>query len=152
MITDAVCKPHISRATKEDVAIGEGLIQAAFSEEFESVYGFSPNPKVMSLCHAMSWAHGFMLRNEKGEVVGAVAGFTPPDTPDVMVQSVWYVKKDYRRFAFDLMKVFEEHCREIGVKRIVATCMGADRLEAKIRTFKINGFELVETKYIKEII
>lgn len=145
-------KFHIRRVIESDVAIGEGLIQAAFLDEFKSIYGFSPNIEVMKATHSASWRNGFVLVDDKDVIHGAIGGVIFPNDPETLVQSVWFLRKDVRRFAWDLLKTFEQHGKSIGAKRMIVTCMGADRLDAKMRAFRSAGFRLVETKFCKEII
>jgi len=74
--------------------------------------------------------HIVILAQEGEKIIGIIGGMLSPsifDENEIIIQeAMWYVEPEYRKgtLGTDLLLLFEEIAKELGINHIVMVCMG----------------------------
>jgi len=68
-----------------------------------------------------------------------------------MQEIIWYVSKKHRRQGINLYRAFEHMSLKRGMKHIVMVNMGNFKNDAFKKFYESEGFDLLETQYIKKL-
>lgn len=88
------------------------------------------------------------------KVVGVIAGFVTHHVVNkepLMQEVLWYVSKTHRRKGIILYREFEYLCKQRGMKHLVMVNMNNGKNDMFKRFYESEGFELLETQYIKNM-
>jgi len=89
-----------------------------------------------------------------GKVVGLIAGTIidyPLQKAKIFQELIWYVSKSYRKYGISLLKELEKRCKERGIYTVIMVAMGNSMAAKLDRLYRITGYKLLETHYIKVI-
>ncbi len=129
------------------------LIKEFEAESFAD-YGFKCED-CATLSIMPSFLNSSLVMVIEGEIVGVIAGAVntcPTDGSLMFQEALWFVKKEYRSRSERLFKAMEGYCENVlKVKKIVMCLFGSERLGAKDRFFKGQGYRLFEQHYLKLI-
>lgn len=98
-----------------------------------------------------------IVAEKEGIIVGVIGGMVTPSMFDksqkIGQESVWYVDPEERKgsIGFRLIKAFEEECIKRGANAIIMIHMSNLYPEALDRLYRMNGFRLMESNYIKGV-
>ena len=98
-----------------------------------------------------------IVAEEEGKIIGVIGGMIAPSMFDksqkIGQESVWYVTQEARKgkVGLYLIKAFEEECIKRGANAIIMIHMSNLYPEILDRLYKINGFRLMESNYIKGV-
>lgn len=101
--------------------------------------------------------HIVILAQDGDKIIGVIGGLLVPsifdETEIIAQEAMWYIDKEYRKgtLGTDLLLVFEEVAKELGVNHIVMVCMGNLNFEILNRYYTKNGYKLMENQFIKTI-
>jgi N-acetylglutamate synthase-like GNAT family acetyltransferase len=101
--------------------------------------------------------HIVILAQEGEKIIGIIGGMLSPsifDENEIIIQeAMWYVEPEYRKgtLGTDLLLLFEEIAKELGINHIVMVCMGNLNFEILNRFYVKNGYKLLENQFIKTI-
>lgn len=98
-----------------------------------------------------------IVAEKEGKIVGIIGGMIAPSMFDksqkIGQESVWYVTQEERkgRTGIKLIKAFEEECIKRGANAIIMIHMANLYPEILDRLYRMNGFRLMESNYIKGV-
>lgn len=128
------------------------LIQEFHKEALED-YGLKCEDSQIGQAIKNNQAETLVLEMD-GKVVGLITGKItdyPLQKKKIYQEFMWYVSKAYRRYGISLLRELEAKCKERGIGMIIMVAMG-NSMSAKLdRLYKLTGYRLLETHYIKVI-
>ncbi len=89
-----------------------------------------------------------------GKVVGLIAGMLlnyPLQKAKIFQEIMWYVSKDYRRYGISLLRELERRCKERGIHTVIMVAMGSSMSAKLDRLYRMSGYRILETHYVKGI-
>ena len=98
-----------------------------------------------------------IVAEKEGVIVGVIGGMLAPSMFDksqkIGQESIWYVTQKERKgsMGFKLIKEFERECIKRGANAIIMIHMSNLYPEVLDRLYKMNGFRLMESNYIKGV-
>lgn len=120
----------------------------------ESLSGYRLPFQEEMLCEAIkkNYLNGLVMEIDN-QIVGAIAG-TIIDyvigNMKIFLELVWYVNKQYRKHSLMLLRALEERLKAEGIiKAIIIVAIDNLTKEKTGRAFKMMGYKLLETHYIR---
>ena len=129
MATD-IATLNIQKATEIDTNDILSLIDEFYQESLKE-YDLSFTDYTLTKTVENCIKNQIVIVAEDGDsVIGLIAGAVIPSIFDeeekILQEVMWYIKKDYRKgsLATDLLNIFEEKGKELGVEHILMVHMG----------------------------
>lgn len=99
-----------------------------------------------------------VLRSENGHIVGLLA-FAIFNNPNLVFKKaiaqelVWCVKKEYRKYSFMLLDMYESKVKDRGCTHTVLA-VNEDHKKSKAlkKLYELKGYKVLETMYEKELV
>lgn len=88
------------------------------------------------------------------KIVGVIAGKIVNhivNKEPLFQEVIWYVSKEHRRYGIKLYRGLEEYCHDNSIHQIVMVNMGNLKNSSFEKFYKSEGYELLETQYIKTL-
>jgi len=143
---------EIRPGTEGDYAPAMELI-ADFAEESLSEYGTYLDPEQLKETFNKVLKTSFVAVVDN-KVVGILAGHIVNDFCSklpVYEEVLWYVDKEHRKYGIKLMRYVEQWCLKYNIKRITMCCMENLKAEKLKRFYERLGFQVMETRFLKEL-
>ena len=102
----------------------------------------------------LSYVDTSFVAEKDGELIGLLAGRFikfPFTTNKIYQESIWFMRREYRKSGLLLMNFLEKWCKEQKVKFIVTSRMANYKSEKFDRVYKHLGFIPYEVNYIKNL-
>jgi len=148
---------NIRKAEKADIAQLIPLIRE-FHKETLKPFGMGFDVKSVENTISMYIEHHVGLVVEKdGEIAGCIGGAVAPSFTDynqrIFIESIWYVKPEYRGLAegVKLLRMVEDYCRKIGITKICMKAMECSTIERLSSFYRKCGYKPLERDFIKEL-
>lgn len=154
MKTEALA--NVRQATAGDVP--EMLLLAdEFHSEVINSFGFHFDPAIATKFALTQLQGCFVLEAQEGEekkIVGLIAGSVivyPGSGEQAFVESIWYVRKEYRSNGMKLLETLEAWCIANGIKNLVMALMESDKAAKIGRFYERCGYRPFERQYVKNL-
>ncbi len=134
-----------------DDFVGVAKLLKEFHEEALKEHGLKCEGEEMNRIIKEIYANAIVMVVDN-EVVGVIAGKVieyPLQKDKIFQEMIWFVSKNYRKHGMKLLKALEKRCKERGIRMIIMIAMANSMAEKLDRIYKIMGYHLLETQYIK---
>ena len=122
-----------------------------FHAESLKEYGLECEPDQLEKAVEEYKSEGLVLEMD-GKIVGLITGKVidyPLQKAKIFQELIWYVSKNYRKYGLKLLKELEKRCKERGIYTIIMVALGNSMTAKLDRLYRMTGYKLLETHYIK---
>ena len=148
---------NIRKATNLDIAKVLPLIRAFHKETLEPFgMGFDPISVEATIKLFIDQGVGLLVE-KKGQIVGMIGGAVIPSFTDysqkIFAECIWYILPKHRggSAGIKLLKLVEDYCQNIGIKKIIMIGMCDDGIGRLAAFYNKMGYKAVEIHYIKDL-
>ncbi len=150
-------KVIIEKAKIEDIPEIVNLIREFFTE---SLSGYSLSLDNLTIHETVSkYITNYIgiVAKRGDKIIGTIGGLVMSSIFDknqmIGQETIWYINKEERKGSagIRLIKEFENRCKELGAHLVAMVHMGNLYTDVLDKLYKMRGYKLMETQYIKEI-
>lgn len=146
-------KTVIVRQYANDDFMDVATLLQEFHKEALEEYGLKHESGQLNKAIKDNSAEGLVLEMD-GKVVGLIAGKVvdyPMQKAKIFQEMAWYVSKSHRRYGIKLLRELEARCKARGIGMVIMVAMGNSMAAKLDRLYKLTGYKLLETHYVKVI-